>query len=67
MAEVFAQRAAELGETAQLPWENLRESHEAGFGAAWLPQRFGDRGLSAVLGGRFHRPAGAHWPGRLAR
>ncbi|MEU8078724.1 acyl-CoA dehydrogenase family protein [Catellatospora citrea] len=52
MAEVFSQRAAELDETAQLPRENLRELHEAGFDAAWLPQRFGGHGLSWVTFGR---------------
>lgn len=52
LAEGFAQRAAELDETAQLPTENLRQLHEAGFDTAWLPQSYGGQGLSWVTFGR---------------
>ncbi len=52
LAADFAQRAAELDETAQLPVENLRRLHEAGFDTAWLPQSFGGQGLSWLSFGR---------------
>ncbi|WP_246001475.1 acyl-CoA dehydrogenase family protein [Allorhizocola rhizosphaerae] len=52
LAADFAQRAAELDETAQLPIENLRALHEAGFDVAWLPESFGGQGLSWVTFGR---------------
>ncbi len=52
LAAVFAQRAAELDETAQLPTENLRQLHEAGFDTAWLPPSHGGQGLSWVTFGR---------------
>src|SRR5688572_11736504 len=41
LAADFARRAAEFDETAQLPVENLRRLHEAGFDTAWLPQSRG--------------------------
>ena len=52
LAEVFAGRAAELDETAQLPVENLRELHTAGFDVAWLPESFGGQGLSWLTFGK---------------
>jgi alkylation response protein AidB-like acyl-CoA dehydrogenase len=52
LAEDFAQRAAELDETAELPIDNLRRLHEAGFDTAWLPAGYGGSNLSWVTFGR---------------
>src|SRR5688572_6777917 len=52
LAEVFAQRAPGHDETAQLPMDNLRELHEAGFDTAWLPPEHGGQGLAWVTFGR---------------
>lgn len=52
LAASFAERAAGLDETAQLPVDNLRELHEAGFDTAWLPPEHGGHGLSWVAFGR---------------
>jgi alkylation response protein AidB-like acyl-CoA dehydrogenase len=52
LAADFAQGAAELDETAQLPIDNLRRLHAAGFDTAWLPPSFGGQGLSWLSFGR---------------
>jgi alkylation response protein AidB-like acyl-CoA dehydrogenase len=46
LAPAFAQRAAELDETAELPAENLRRLHRAGLDTAVLPTAHGGRGMS---------------------
>jgi alkylation response protein AidB-like acyl-CoA dehydrogenase len=46
LATTFAERAAELDETAELPTENLRLLHQAGLDTALLPVAHGGRGLS---------------------
>ncbi|WP_018353361.1 acyl-CoA dehydrogenase family protein [Longispora albida] len=51
LAAGFARQAAELDESAQLPEDNLRALHEAGFDTAWLPEEHGGAGLSWVTFG----------------
>ncbi|WP_412543234.1 acyl-CoA dehydrogenase family protein [Longispora sp. K20-0274] len=51
LAEEFARHAARLDETAELPSDNLRRLHEAGFDTAWLPAEHGGQGLSWVTFG----------------
>ncbi|WP_239342405.1 acyl-CoA dehydrogenase family protein [Frankia sp. CiP3] len=46
MAAVFAQRAADLDETAELPAENLRQLHETGLDIAMLPAAHGGEDMS---------------------
>jgi alkylation response protein AidB-like acyl-CoA dehydrogenase len=52
LAAGFAEKAAELDQTARLPVDNLRELHESGFDTAWLPQTYGGQGLSWLGFGR---------------
>lgn len=46
LAARFAETAADLDDTAEIPIENLRALHTAGLDAAALPAEFGGRGLS---------------------
>ncbi|MGY0231437.1 acyl-CoA dehydrogenase family protein [Longispora urticae] len=51
LAADFAGHAAELDESAELPVDNLRRLHEAGFDTAWLPAEHGGQDLSWVTFG----------------
>jgi alkylation response protein AidB-like acyl-CoA dehydrogenase len=46
LATSFADRAAELDETGELPAENLRQLHQAGLDTALLPVAHGGEGMS---------------------
>jgi alkylation response protein AidB-like acyl-CoA dehydrogenase len=46
LAARFAETAAELDDTAEIPIENLRAMHAAGLDEAALPEALGGRGLS---------------------
>ena len=48
LAEVFAQRAAEVDRTEQYPMQNARDLAEAGFMGMTIPRQYGGPGLSLL-------------------
>jgi alkylation response protein AidB-like acyl-CoA dehydrogenase len=62
LAAGFAERAAELDDTAEIPIENLRALHAAGLDEAALPTELGGRGLTFRSFGEIVRIVSAGCP-----
>lgn len=62
LAPLFAERAAVLDESAELPMDNLRALHAAGLDLAMLPESAGGEGLSMRTFGEILRIVSAACP-----